>query len=91
MKKVVFTMPEAPNGRFIGEFLNPEGELVAKVSFDHHQQNHAGFFMKNWLEHNELPATLGTYAEELEFHPEHLGNAGHPSKRRQRLEDEDYD
>jgi hypothetical protein len=85
MNKAVVTMPDL---RFHVDFLNPEGELVAKYSFDHHQQNHMGHCIKYWLEHNELRPVDGTMAEALEFHPERLGKAFHVSKLH-RVEDEE--
>lgn len=88
MNKCVVTMPEAPNGRFIAEFLNPKGELVAKLSFDHHDEKQMGHFQKHWLEHNELrPVYVGVH--ELEFYPERLGSAFHVSKLRRREEDDE--
>jgi hypothetical protein len=74
--KVIVTMPEGR--RFHVDFLNPDGELVAKLGFDHNQENRVGHFIKYWLEHNELRPADGV--DDLEFHPERLGDAFHVSK-----------
>ena len=80
MRKFVGTMPEAPNGRFIADFINSKGELVAKLSFDHNREAEAGHFMKYWLEHDELrPVHIGV--DEIELYPERLETAFHHSKR----------
>ena len=84
MNKIVVTMPEGR--RFHVEFINPDDELVAKLSFDHNQENRVGHFIKHWLEYNELRPADGVY--ELEFHPERLGDAFHVSQL-PRIEDEE--